>query len=139
MATTPLPAAPARGPHPLTLGTGLAAGGVVLGAFMPWAGLMGGRATVAGIDGDGLITLVLGLTGLVVLIGAGAGRAATVVQVVLAATAGAIGILDLVDLERVAATEVEVAASAPGLWVTVAGGLAWLATALAALVVGRRA
>ena len=139
----PNPLAPLR-PEPVTssgiplgawvlLGAAIAA---VIGALLPWArinlsfGPEGLSENVNGTEGDGVITLVLGiLLGAVAVLALathGVARWAAVVGIVAAAIMTAIAIIDIVDVNRTAGDIrplVDVSVGS-GLWVTLIAGLA---------------
>jgi hypothetical protein len=104
--------------------TGVAMLVVVLAAFLPWVSIFGISAT--GIEGDGVITLVLGLTGAVILaittglVGAPRipGRASQIALLVLAVLVALIALLDMNG------------AAAIGLYLTLLGGIAWVVGAV---------
>ena len=104
---------------------------VALAAFMPWASLFG--ISKAGIEGDGVITLILAIIGAAVLsfstglIGRprSAGRAS---QIVLLVLAGLVALVGLLDMSGVAAI---------GLYLTFFGGVAWLVGAIWQLTHGK--
>jgi len=93
---------------------------VALAAFLPWVSILG--ISASGIEGDGVITLVLALAGAVILamttglMGTErtAGRASQIVMLVLAAVTALIGLLDMNG------------AAAIGLYLTLLGGIAWV-------------
>lgn len=97
---------------------------VILGAFLPWVSILG--ISVRGIDGDGVITLVLALAGAVILVltsgvvGASRrpGRTSQVVLLVLAAIVALIGLFDMNG------------AAAMGLYLTLFGGIGWVVGAI---------
>jgi hypothetical protein len=93
---------------------------VALAAFLPWVSIFG--IGVSGIQGDGVITLVLALVGGVVLaLTAGAfgeqkvaGKKSQISLLVLAVLVALIGLLDMNG------------AAAIGLYLTLFGGVAWV-------------
>lgn len=97
---------------------------VVLGAFLPWVSVFG--ISAIGVEGDGVMTLVLALAGLAVLaISTGflgsdrtSGRASHITLLVLAILVALIG---LIDMNGVAAI---------GLYLTLFAGVAWVAGAV---------
>ncbi len=97
---------------------------VVLAAFLPWVSIFG--ISAIGVEGDGVITLVLALAGAVVLaLTTGAvggtrtpGGASQIVLVVLASLVALIGLLDMNG------------AAALGLYLTLFGGIAWVVGAV---------
>jgi predicted membrane channel-forming protein YqfA (hemolysin III family) len=97
---------------------------VALAAFMPWASIFG--ISKAGIEGDGVITLILAIIGAAVLsfstglIGSprSPGR---VSQIVLLVLAGLVAVVGLLDMSGVAAI---------GLYLTFFGGVAWVVGAI---------
>jgi predicted membrane channel-forming protein YqfA (hemolysin III family) len=97
---------------------------VARAAFMPWASIFG--ISKAGIEGDGVITLILAIIGAAVLsfstglIGhpRSPGRFS---QIVLLALAGLVALVGLIDMSGVAAL---------GLYLTFFGGMAWAVGAI---------
>jgi hypothetical protein len=97
---------------------------VIIAAFLPWVSLFG--ISARGIEGDGVLTLVLALAGIGVLAFSSrafrpekrAGKASRITLIVLAALVALIGILDVNG------------AAAIGLYLTLFAGLAWLAGAI---------
>lgn len=97
---------------------------VALAAFLPWVSIFG--MGVSGIEGDGVITLVLAIAGGVVLalttgvIGEQkvAGKKSQISLLVLAALVALIGLMDMNG------------AAAIGLYLTLFGGVAWVVGAV---------
>jgi hypothetical protein len=97
---------------------------VVLAAFMPWVSIFG--ISKAGIEGDGVITLILAIIGAAVLsfstglIGRprSPGRASQIVLLVLAGLVALVGLLDMSGLAAI------------GLYLTFFGGVAWVVGAV---------
>ena len=93
---------------------------VALGAFLPWVSIFG--LSKLGIEGDGVITLVLSVAGAIILaattglIGSErtAGRKSSITLVVLAVLVALIGLIDMNG------------AAAIGLYLTLFGGIAWV-------------
>lgn len=93
---------------------------VVLSAFMPWVSLLG--FSKSGVEGDGVITLVVALAGAVLLVVTGGAvgsprtpsRASQIVLLVLAAIVSLVALLDMSGLAAV------------GLYLTLLGGIAWV-------------
>lgn len=105
---------------------------VVLGAFLPWVSIFG--SSVLGIEGDGVITLVLAIGGAVVLALGGligkprfTGRKADITALVLAVVTALIGLMDMNGFAAI------------GLYLTLLGGLAWTAGAIWQLVAAKSA
>jgi hypothetical protein len=94
-----------------------AAGVVVLAAFLPWASFL--SYSKAGIDGDGVMTLVIALVGLLLL---WRGWLGWIGQLILAGLVAAIGIYDLNDAGNLAAI---------GLYLTFLAGVVWVIAAIA--------
>jgi hypothetical protein len=94
---------------------------VVVGAFLPWISILG--STRSGLDGDGSITVVLGLFGLLLLWRGWLGQ---IVQIVLATAICAIAVYDLNGAGGFAAS---------GLYLTFFSSAIW---ALCAFVARRR-
>lgn len=101
---------------------------VILAAFLPWVSLFG--ITAYGIEGDGVITLIAALIGLIVLalttgvVGAPKtpGKGSQITLVVLAAIVALIGLVDMNG------------AAAMGLYLTLFAGIAWAVGAVWQLV-----
>ena len=93
---------------------------VALGAFLPWVSVLG--ISVNGIEGDGIITLVLAIAGGATLAATTGlvgpertqGRITQIALIVLAAIVTLIGIVDMNG------------AAAIGLYLTLFGGIAWV-------------
>ncbi len=93
---------------------------VVLAAFLPWASIFG--VSAIGLEGDGVITLVLAVVGGIVLalttgvIGKlkSPGRWSQISLLVLAVVVALIGLMDMNG------------AAAMGLYLTLFGGVAWV-------------
>jgi Protein of unknown function (DUF2510) len=104
---------------------------VALAAFMPWASIFG--ISKAGIEGDGVITLIFAIIGAVVLsfstglIGRprSPGRLS---QIVLLVLAGLVALIGLLDMSGVAAI---------GLYLTFFAGVAWVVAAIWQLTRGK--
>jgi hypothetical protein len=124
----------------------VAAIATVLGALLPWArvgvtfGDEGISANISGTEGDGVITLVLGLVlGGMAVLALATRRVATwaaVVALVAAAIIVAIAIFDIVDVNRTAGDIrplIDVTVGA-GLWLTLIAGLAGIAGGVLMLV-----
>ncbi len=96
---------------------------VALAAFLPWVSIFG--ISALGIEGDGVITLLLALAGGAVLAmtsglvkAKSLGRKGEIALVVLAALVALIGLLDMNG------------AAAIGLYLTLFGGVAWAVAAV---------
>lgn len=97
---------------------------VALAAFLPWASLFG--LSVSGMDGDGVITLILAVVGGIILaLTSGltgkeptAGRWPQITLVVLAAL---VALVALIDMSGFAAI---------GLYLTLLAGIAWVVGAV---------
>jgi hypothetical protein len=100
----------------LRIGAGV---GIVIGAFLPWVQVLG--IGVAGTNGDGQITLVLGIV--VIVLSLLAKRWAAITVAVLGALCALIAFADMTN------------AAASGIYLTLAGGL----VALGAGIVAARA
>lgn len=126
--------ADARSTWLLAVGTAV----VAVGALLPWATVNAGlvSVTVAGTDGDGVITLMLALVvgGLVLAKWkAGLSRAVVIVSLVLGAIVLAIAIYDAIDIASsvVDSEFVDLRASVGiGLWLTLLGSIAMVAGAI---------
>jgi hypothetical protein len=114
--------------------------GLIVGALLPWVEARAGIISVdkAGIDGDGIITLVIGVIALIVTFAfttvAGARRA---VVVAAGAIAAIVALYDLLDVQQQANELAHHAATVPvdagvgiGLWVTAAAAVVLLAGGL---------
>jgi hypothetical protein len=106
---------------------------VVLGAFLPWVSIFG--ISKIGIEGDGVITLVLAVAGAVILamttglVGSARtpGRTSQIALLVLAVLVALIGLLDMNG------------AAAIGLYLTLFGGIAWVVGAVWQLSLTKKA
>jgi hypothetical protein len=109
-------------PQRLSVGSVLV---TVIAAFLPWVSIFG--ASAIGIEGDGVITLILGLAGaIILLLTAGVfsaeakapGKAINITLIVLAVLVTLIALIDMNG------------AAAIGLYLTLFAGMAWLAGAI---------
>lgn len=146
-AWTPQRAAPRFDPAPGWVLVGGAAA-IAVGSLLPWASVTGpfvGTVQVNGTNGDGVITLVLGVV--VALLGfplvkAATSRARVIAALVIALIAGVVCLADIVNIERLV-NEAEEQSSLVtgdvgfGLWLAGAGALSASGGALAALLGGR--
>ncbi len=113
-------------PQRISLG---AAGVVAISAFLPWVSIFG--IGVSGIEGDGVITLVLALAGAALLVFVstaeeGAGKIPPkVADIALIVIGGLIALIGLIDLNEFGAI---------GLYLTLLGGLVWAGCAVWQLV-----
>jgi hypothetical protein len=106
---------------------------VGLAAFLPWVSIFG--ISAIGIEGDGVLTLVLAIAGAVILafttglVGSPRtpGRASQITLLVLAALVALIGLLDMNG------------AAAIGLYLTLLGGIAWVVGAAWQLSLSKQA
>ncbi|TWG93065.1 hypothetical protein L615_006600000240 [Nocardioides sp. J9] len=106
---------------------------VALAAFLPWVSLFG--ISAIGLEGDGVITLVLALAGLFTLaltsglVGPARrpGRAANIALLVMAGVTALIGLVDMNG------------AAAIGLYLTLFAGIAWTVGAIWQLVAPQQA
>lgn len=97
---------------------------IALAAFLPWVSIFG--IGVSGIEGDGVITLVLAVAGgLVLVLTTGvvgrekvAGKKSQIPLLVMAVLVALIGLLDMNG------------AAAIGLYLTLFGGIAWVVGAI---------
>jgi hypothetical protein len=109
-------------PQRLSLG---AAGVVFIAAFLPWVSIF--SVSKLGIEGDGVITLILSLAGAAVLLltsgvfGSAEKTPGKAVNITLIVLAALVTLIALVDMNGFAAI---------GLYLTMFGGLAWLAGAI---------
>ena len=90
---------------------------VALAAFLPWVSLFG--IGIRGIEGDGQITLVCAIMGLVLLAVAtrSEGTPPIVLRVLAYATAVVVALIGITDMNGAAAI---------GLYLTLFGGIGWL-------------
>jgi|GEM_PF-2137858 len=106
----------------------VAAALVILGSFLPWATLdaFGAHETVNGMDGDGVITLLVGIA-MAALFAIGKRGTLTAAAVVSLVAAG-IGAFELVDVQSVIDEFGFLVSGGPGvgLFLIVAGGIAGL-------------
>lgn len=99
---------------------GVATIGTIVGAFLPWASVFG--VNVSGINGDGVITLVIGLIGGAVLVAySGAGKLRRSFFWIEVIAGGIVTLTALVDTGN--------GAGAIGLYLTLFAGIAWIAGA----------
>jgi hypothetical protein len=103
----------------------VAFGAVVLGAFLPWAKI--GPISASGTDGDGIITLFLGLGG-AALIGTAKNHLLILLAVVGASLTLAIGIYDVSNILSQEATLFGSPQAGAGLWLTVVASVVALVT-----------
>jgi hypothetical protein len=111
-------------------------GGIILGAFLPWAKSASISAT--GIDGDGLVTLVLGVVGAILMLFWAYARHAAV-ALVFAGVAFAVGVY---NLQNIMGTEtgfglVIQTRVGEGLWLTVVASLVAVAASMGVAVTSR--
>lgn len=113
---TPTPAPAAASAKVLTL---IGAAGAILGAFLPWATITV-FVTISknGIDGDGAITLVLGVVLAIVAVL----EKSPVLQVLAAGLITAVALFDTVDV-RASREDGFGASVGIGLWMTLAAGV----------------
>lgn len=97
---------------------------VILAAFLPWVSILG--VSALGIDGDGVITLILAMIGAAILamttgvvgVERSPGRRSQIILLVLAAITALIALLDMNS------------AAAMGLYLTLFAGIAWVVGAV---------
>jgi hypothetical protein len=117
-----------------------AAAALVLGALLPWAKASAGFISVskAGTDGDGVITLILGLAVAVLALVAWKPQqhqVAVILGLLAGVAAGAVAIYDIVNVSN-AITTAEASSSlvhasvGAGLWITAVGAAIAIAGAL---------
>jgi hypothetical protein len=142
MPPPPPPVEPAAPPAPFAKGDWhadriigmVAAGAIVIGAFLPWATVTVLFATISkdGIDGDGTITAVLGLV--IAGLFLANTRAAYVLAMILSAVVLAVFAVDYVDVQELVEeaedTEAAMASVGIGLYLTGLAALVTLGTAL---------
>jgi len=106
----------------------VAAALVILGSFLPWATLdaFGAHETVNGMDGDGVITLLVGIA-MAALFAIGK-RGTLIAAAVVSLVAAGIGAFELVDVQSVIDEFGFLVSGGPGvgLFLIVAGGIAGL-------------
>lgn len=110
---------------------------VILGSALPWATVeifLLGQQAVSGLQGDGVITLLLGIVVLILALAAQAesGKTPPIVASLLALVAGVIGLIDLTNVERASQGILGSVSIGVGLYlvvigafVAVVGGLSW--------------
>jgi hypothetical protein len=109
-------------PQRLSIGSVLI---TVIAAFLPWVSIFG--ISALGIEGDGVITLILGLAGATILLlttgvfGAEAKTPAKAINITLIVLAALVTLIALIDMNGAAAV---------GLYLTLFAGMAWLAGAI---------
>ncbi len=109
-------------PQRLSVGSALV---TVIAAFLPWVSILG--VSAIGIEGDGVITLLLGLAGATILLltagvfGAEAKAPAKAINITLIVLAALVTLIALVDMNGAAAVE---------LYLTLFAGMAWIAGAI---------
>jgi hypothetical protein len=109
-------------PQRLSIGSVLV---TVIAAFLPWVSIFG--ISALGIEGDGVITLILGLAGATILLlttgvfGAEAKTPAKAINITLIVLAALVTLIALIDMNGAAAV---------GLYLTLFAGMAWLAGAI---------
>ena len=123
----------------LTLGRIIAFVGialVIIGAFLSW-GAVGGQSVIRGIEGDGIITLVIAVIALVLLLFA---KVPVWISLVLAVLISGIGIIDFVNISGQASLSelFEVTAGA-GMYLTVIGGIVLLSGTIVSLAIDKKA
>lgn len=104
---------------------------VVIAAFLPWVSIFG--ISARGTDGDGTITLILSVAGMVILVLTSgvlradrtAGKVPQIALVVLASLVALVGLFDMNG------------AAAIGLYLTLFAGIAWLVGAVWQLAVSK--
>lgn len=110
---------------------GIAALVVAMGAFLPWVTAF--VFSVAGTSGDGRITLVAAILGLLLLLARGTPNLFFPLQSILGCGTAAIGFYHLISIESSVPTELEgVAGAGTGLYLTALAGTVWALTALIA-------
>lgn len=113
-------------PQRLSLG---AAAVVLIAAFLPWVSVLG--ISALGIEGDGVLTLILALAGgAVLLFTTGVLDSTVKVPVKVSAKAANITLIVLAALVMLIALVDMNGFAAIGLYLTLFGGMAWLAGAI---------
>lgn len=102
---------------------------VVTGAFLPWA--TWGSISIAGIEGDGRVTLLLGIVAGVLLVGFPGGKRSACGSL-LGFLIALIGCYDALDVTRIAPFGIR-ARVGVGLFGTIAGGLIMVASGIISL------
>ena len=106
---------------------------VVIGAFLPWVSILG--ISVSGLEGDGVITLVLGLAGAALLVftsgvlGAEPKKSSKPADIALVVLSALVALIALIDMNGAAAI---------GLYLTLFAGVAWLVAAIWHLAVAAK-
>jgi hypothetical protein len=121
------------------------AAAVVIGAILPRASVATPFGTISknGTDGDGIITMILGIaTGVLLVIRWNRARARglTIAALVLSVLIGFVAVFDMIDVKsRFSTSSVSLTASiGVGLWLTLLGAVAALTGTILALASGRR-
>ncbi len=107
-----------------------------LGAVLPWATV--GHLSFNGTEGGGVLNLILAGVGLAAMLVARRRAWPMVVNMVCAALAGMVALLNLSDVGRLA-SGFDAVSVGSGLWISAAGTAAWVVTSALALVTRRRA
>ena len=102
--------------------------GVILGAFLPWSRVL--IFSVSGTDGDGVITLLLGVAG-ASLIAFGRGSAPAWIAAVAGVAAFGVGLYDVANFPASS-----LAAIGMGLWLTLAASVLAAIAAAVPLALG---
>lgn len=124
----------ARAPWIATL---IAAGAAILGALLPWASL--GVLSAAGTDGDGMITLLLGVAaGIVAIAARYAVTAWSIVAIATGALVVAVAVYDINEVTSTAGVLGIEPSVGSGLWITLLAGLVLGGSGIVALVRKRR-
>ncbi len=109
------------------------AAAVIIAAFLPWAKVSATgfnfSVSVKGTSGDGKLTIVLAIIGLVLLFASAGKRGTLIGHTVAAALIAVIAILDVVDVKDTAGGLVG-ASVGIGLWITLIAAIAWTALAV---------
>jgi hypothetical protein len=108
---------------------------VIIGSFMPWAEVFGGFASKAGTSGDGAITLILGIVGILLALLLKRRRGGLIAQGLLAGVCTTIAIIDIDDVSRI--DDTGIVSVGAGLYVTLVGAIAWIAIVIYVAVAQR--
>ncbi len=109
----------------LTIAAIVLAALVLVGSFLAWASVPIINHTVMGTDGDGILTIILAVLGVVMFLASGRRRWGRIVQLVCAALVVLIAVIDTVDVQRVADNAAFEVSVGGGLILVLVAGIAW--------------
>ena len=108
-----------------------------MGAFLPWASISArfiGSVNKNGVDGDGVVTLVLAGVGIIANLRQSANsnlRSRHTTTAVIGVICGGIAVIDMIDVSRLAdETDLAVVQIGIGLWLTLASALVALGSSV---------